>query len=156
MIKENFHCRCISFWTNFTLCLQICWIFKNSPNQTDFCLTQSLPQIVYCIVYLTMSLSVESIIGVLILKLASALFIFFQKSVGTPGLTGLDRLLSFMIVTELQSLIRSYEKVILGDKVWQEQLKNLHSVLQPLNKLIRKYLNQFFLLLDMWFIIIFL
>lgn len=78
------------------------------------------------------------------MKLNSALFIFFQKSVGTPGLTGLDRLLSFMIVTELQSLIRSYEKVILGDKVWQEQLKTLHSVLQPLNKLIRKYLYYFF------------
>lgn len=64
------------------------------------------------------------------------LFSLIQKSVGTPGLTGLDRLLCFMIVTELQSLIRSYERVILGDKVWQEQLKSLHSLLQPINKLI--------------------
>lgn len=51
-------------------------------------------------------------------------------------MTGLDRLLCFMIVTELQSLIRSYEKVILSDKVWQDQLKSLHSLLQPINKLI--------------------
>lgn len=71
-------------------------------------------------------------------KINAPFSIFYQKSVGTPGLTGLDRLLSFMIVTELQSLIRSYEKVILGDKVWQDQLKSLHSTLQPLNKLIRK------------------
>lgn len=66
-------------------------------------------------------------------------FILKQKSVGTPGLTGLDRLLSFMIVTELQSLIRLYEKMIGGDKVWQEQLKNIHSSLDPVNKLIGMY-----------------
>lgn len=48
-----------------------------------------------------------------------------------------------MIVTELQGLIRSYERAIIGDKVWQEQLRNLHTSLQPVNKLIRKY-NYFF------------
>ncbi|GFW82443.1 WASH complex subunit 5 [Trichonephila clavipes] len=64
------------------------------------------------------------------------LFSLIQKSIGTPGLTGLDRLLSFMIVTELQSLIRSYEKLILADKTWQEALKSLLVVLEPTNKLI--------------------
>ncbi|GIY78616.1 WASH complex subunit 5, partial [Caerostris extrusa] len=64
------------------------------------------------------------------------LFSLIQKSIGTPGLTGLDRLLSFMIVTELQSLLRSYERMILADKTWQELLKSLQVVLDPTNKLI--------------------
>lgn len=64
------------------------------------------------------------------------LFSLIQKSVGTPGLTGLDRLLSFMVVTELQSIIRSYEVNILKDKSWNDLLSNLHFTLQPVAKLI--------------------
>lgn len=64
------------------------------------------------------------------------LFSLIQKSVGTPGLTGLDRLLSFMIVTELQGIIRSYEVNILKDKSWNDLLSNLHFTLQPVTKLV--------------------
>ncbi|KAG8184568.1 hypothetical protein JTE90_007684 [Oedothorax gibbosus] len=69
------------------------------------------------------------------------LFSLIQKSIGTPGLTGLDRLLSFMIVTELQGIIRSYERLIWGDKSWQEALRNLHSALNPNSKLINQPLR---------------
>ena len=34
--------------------------------------------------------------------LNSAIFDLVQKSIGTPGLVGLDKLLSFMVVKELQ------------------------------------------------------
>ena len=34
--------------------------------------------------------------------LNSSIFSLVQKSIGTPGLVGLDKLLSFMIVKELQ------------------------------------------------------
>ncbi|XP_042898977.1 WASH complex subunit 5 [Parasteatoda tepidariorum] len=64
------------------------------------------------------------------------LFSLIQKSIGTPGLTGLDRLMSFMIVTELQTLVRIYEKLIIGDKSWQEALKNLQIAIQPTKQII--------------------
>ncbi|CAN8006003.1 unnamed protein product, partial [Ixodes pacificus] len=66
-----------------------------------------------------------------------SLFSLLQKSIGTPGLTGLDRLLSFMIVKELQGILRSLDKGMAKDKSWQELLTNLSSSLQPLDGLVR-------------------
>ena len=43
-----------------------------------------------------------------------------EDSVGTWGLTGLDRLLCFMIVQELQNFIRSLQRSLLNDKTWLE------------------------------------
>ena len=42
--------------------------------------------------------------------LNSTVFALVQQSIGTPGLVGLDKLLSFMIVRELQ-VIHKYGKV---------------------------------------------
>lgn len=66
-----------------------------------------------------------------------SLFSLLQKSIGTPGLTGLDRLLSFMIVKELQGILRSLDKGMAKDKSWQELLTNLSSSLQPLDGLVQ-------------------
>lgn len=61
------------------------------------------------------------------------LFSLIQKTVGTPGLTGLDRLLSFMIVTELQGVLKSIERLVVKDKSWQDTLDNLKNALQPVS-----------------------
>ncbi|XP_065308366.1 WASH complex subunit 5 [Dermacentor albipictus] len=66
-----------------------------------------------------------------------SLFALLQKSVGTPGLTGLDRLLSFMIVKELQGVLRSLEKGMVKDKSWQELLTNMSKALQPVDGLVQ-------------------
>lgn len=66
-----------------------------------------------------------------------SLFSLLQKSVSTPGLTGLDRLLSFMIVKELQGVLRSLEKGMVKDKSWQELLTNLAASLQPVDGLVQ-------------------
>lgn len=65
------------------------------------------------------------------------LFSLLQKSVGTPGLTGLDRLLCFMIVKELQGILGSLEKAMVDDKSWQDLLVNLGKSLQPLDGLVQ-------------------
>ncbi|XP_077497040.1 WASH complex subunit strump isoform X1 [Amblyomma americanum] len=66
-----------------------------------------------------------------------SLFALLQKSVGTPGLTGLDRLLSFMIVKELQGVLRSLERGMVKDKSWQELLTNMSKALQPVDGIIQ-------------------
>ncbi|XP_037498148.1 WASH complex subunit 5 [Rhipicephalus sanguineus] len=66
-----------------------------------------------------------------------SLFALLQKSVGTPGLTGLDRLLSFMIVKELQGVLRSLEKGMVKDKSWQELLANMSKNLQPVDGIVQ-------------------
>ncbi|XP_077547549.1 WASH complex subunit strump isoform X4 [Haemaphysalis longicornis] len=66
-----------------------------------------------------------------------SLFSLLQKSVGTPGLTGLDRLLSFMIVKELQAVLRSLERGVLRDRSWQELLAGMGQALQPLDGLVQ-------------------
>jgi hypothetical protein len=43
-------------------------------------------------------------------------------SIGTAGINGLDRLLSFMIVTELQSILQYLDRNFTKDKAWQEIL----------------------------------
>ncbi|XP_023214249.1 WASH complex subunit 5-like, partial [Centruroides sculpturatus] len=69
------------------------------------------------------------------------LFSLIQKTVGTPGLTGLDRLLSFMIVTELQGVLKLIEKIVIKDKSWQDTLDNLQNALHPVSGILCKYIN---------------
>ncbi|XP_075729610.1 WASH complex subunit strump [Rhipicephalus microplus] len=66
-----------------------------------------------------------------------SLFALLRKSVGTPGLTGLDRLLSFIIVKELQGVLRSLEKGMVKDKSWQELLANMSKNLQPVDGIVQ-------------------
>ena len=61
-----------------------------------------------------------------------------QKSVGTWGLTGLDRLLCFMIVQELQNFLIGLQRLVLKDKVWMDLLTGLARTLIPIEGVIGK------------------
>ncbi|XP_069674332.1 WASH complex subunit 5 isoform X3 [Periplaneta americana] len=58
------------------------------------------------------------------------------KSVGTAGLTGLDRLFSFMIVTELQNYLNALQKGVLKDKAWLEMFSVVSKGLSPHSSII--------------------
>ncbi|KAM8966808.1 WASH complex subunit 5 [Pelodytes ibericus] len=64
------------------------------------------------------------------------LFSEIQDSLGTFGLNGLDRLLCFMIVKELQNFLRLYQRIILKDKTAQETLRALQKCVTPLKGII--------------------
>ncbi|XP_069587983.1 WASH complex subunit 5 [Ranitomeya imitator] len=64
------------------------------------------------------------------------LFSEIQDSLGTFGLNGLDRLLCFMIVKELQSFLRLYQRVILKDKTSQETLRALQKIVSPIKGIV--------------------
>ncbi|XP_072269332.1 WASH complex subunit 5 [Pyxicephalus adspersus] len=66
----------------------------------------------------------------------SHLFSEIQDSLGTFGLNGLDRLLCFMIVKELQNFLRMYQRIILKDRTVQETLRALQKVVSPLKGII--------------------
>ncbi|KAM9308792.1 WASH complex subunit 5 [Gastrophryne carolinensis] len=66
----------------------------------------------------------------------SHLFSEIQDSLGTFGLNGLDRLLCFMIVKELQNFLRLYQRIVLKDKTSQETLRALQKVASPLKGII--------------------
>ncbi|KAL0270980.1 UNVERIFIED_CONTAM: hypothetical protein PYX00_008233 [Menopon gallinae] len=53
------------------------------------------------------------------------------KSVQTPGLMGLDRLLSFMIASELQNFFRTLDKEIFRDKIWLQMFSDISKSLSP-------------------------
>lgn len=57
----------------------------------------------------------------------------FQRAVGSWGLSGLDRLLCFMIVQEFQNFIGSLDKMIKKDKSWDEAFTKLMKDLSPLS-----------------------
>lgn len=59
------------------------------------------------------------------------LFSKITKSVGISGITGLDRLISFMIVTELQNLLVNLQKGVLKDKNWLDLLGLVAKELTP-------------------------
>ncbi|XP_067001738.2 WASH complex subunit 5 [Anabrus simplex] len=59
------------------------------------------------------------------------------KSVGTAGLTGLDRLFSIMIVTELQNYLNALQKGVLKDKNWLEMFTSVSKGLSPTTSLVR-------------------
>lgn len=56
-------------------------------------------------------------------------------SIGVFGLTGLDRLYSFMLVRDLQDLVRSLRRDVVGDKAALEFLAGLARELEPLSAL---------------------
>ncbi|XP_077866142.1 WASH complex subunit 5-like [Saccoglossus kowalevskii] len=64
------------------------------------------------------------------------LFSKVQRSIGTYGLTGLDRLLSFMIVKELQNFATILNRGVLRDKAWLEFLGTTMKSLNPVKGLV--------------------
>ncbi|XP_012880580.1 PREDICTED: WASH complex subunit strumpellin [Dipodomys ordii] len=67
---------------------------------------------------------------------SSRLFSEIQTTLGTFGLNGLDRLLCFMIVKELQSFLSMFQKIILRDRTVQETLKTLMNAVSPLKSIV--------------------
>jgi len=55
--------------------------------------------------------------------------------VDVMGLTGLDRLFSFMIVQQLQELVKYLERVVAREKVWLEVKSVAESALMPIDRL---------------------
>uniref|UniRef100_A0A8C3I6N3 WASH complex subunit 5 n=1 Tax=Chrysemys picta bellii TaxID=8478 RepID=A0A8C3I6N3_CHRPI len=66
----------------------------------------------------------------------SRLFSEIQDTLGTFGLNGLDRLLCFMIVKELQNFLSMFQKNIQRDRTVQETLKSLMNVVSPLKGIV--------------------
>ncbi|XP_015711757.1 WASH complex subunit 5 isoform X2 [Coturnix japonica] len=67
---------------------------------------------------------------------SSRLFSEIQDTLGTFGLNGLDRLLCFMIVKELQNFLSMFQKNILRDRTVQDTLKALMNAVSPLKGII--------------------
>nr|KAF6427016.1 WASH complex subunit 5 [Molossus molossus] len=67
---------------------------------------------------------------------SSRLFSEIQTTLGTFGLNGLDRLLCFMIVKELQNFLSMFQKIILRDKTVQDTLKTLMNAVSPLKSIV--------------------
>ncbi|XP_007441945.1 WASH complex subunit 5 [Python bivittatus] len=67
---------------------------------------------------------------------SSRLFAEIQDTLGTFGLNGLDRLLCFMIVKELQNFLIMFQKTVLHDKGVHEALKSLMKSVSPLKGLV--------------------
>uniref|UniRef100_A0A5F8HFV4 WASH complex subunit 5 n=1 Tax=Monodelphis domestica TaxID=13616 RepID=A0A5F8HFV4_MONDO len=67
---------------------------------------------------------------------SSHLFSEIQTTLGTFGLNGLDRLLCFMIVKELQNFLGLFQKLVLRDKAVQDTLKALMSAISPLKGIV--------------------
>nr|XP_044999379.1 WASH complex subunit 5 isoform X2 [Jaculus jaculus] len=66
----------------------------------------------------------------------SRLFSEIQTTLGTFGLNGLDRLLCFMIVKELQNFLSMFQKIILRDRAVQDTLKTLMNAVSPLKSIV--------------------
>ncbi|KAL1767894.1 WASH complex subunit strumpellin [Sigmodon hispidus] len=67
---------------------------------------------------------------------SSRLFSEIQNTLGTFGLNGLDRLLCFMIVKELQNFLSLFQKIILRDRTVQDTLKTLMNAVSPLKSIV--------------------
>nr|XP_060628743.1 WASH complex subunit 5 [Anolis sagrei ordinatus] len=67
---------------------------------------------------------------------SSRLFSEIQDTLGTFGLNGLDRLLCFMIVKELQNFLRMFQKTVMHDKGVHEALKSLMKSVSPLKGIV--------------------
>ncbi|XP_054285996.1 WASH complex subunit 5-like isoform X1 [Macrosteles quadrilineatus] len=59
------------------------------------------------------------------------LFTNISSAVGISGITGLDRLISFMIVTELQNFLSVLQRGVLKDKNWLELFGSVAKGLSP-------------------------
>lgn len=68
------------------------------------------------------------------------LVLIFQRAVGSFGLAGLDRLLCFMIVKELQTLLNLMRRIIINpkDKSIYDLLNGFSKTLNPIKGLIGK------------------
>ena len=64
------------------------------------------------------------------------MYAVLQRSVGTWGLTGLDRLLCFMIVQELQNTLVYLMRGVFQDKAMLDVLSKFNKEMQPLQGLI--------------------
>ncbi|XP_071964498.1 WASH complex subunit 5-like [Antedon mediterranea] len=74
------------------------------------------------------------------------IFSKMQQSIGTCGLTGVDRLLCFMIVRELQNFLAILERGVLRDKQWLDMFGSLMKSLNPVRGLVAnpaKHYSQF-------------
>lgn len=58
-------------------------------------------------------------------------FSVILETIGTPGLSGLDKLISFLIVVELEGLIHYIEKNI-RNKTWMSLLEDCEATLNSL------------------------
>ncbi|XP_024427821.2 WASH complex subunit 5 [Desmodus rotundus] len=67
---------------------------------------------------------------------SSRLFSEIQTTLGTFGLNGLDRLLCFMIVKELQNFLSMLQKSILRDRTVQDTLKTLTNAVSPVKSIV--------------------
>ncbi|KAM5315755.1 WASH complex subunit 5 isoform 1-T1 [Glossophaga mutica] len=67
---------------------------------------------------------------------SSRLFSEIQTTLGTFGLNGLDRLLCFMIVKELQNFLSMFQKVVLRDRTVQDTLKTLTNAVSPVKSIV--------------------
>uniref|UniRef100_T1IW38 WASH complex subunit strumpellin n=1 Tax=Strigamia maritima TaxID=126957 RepID=T1IW38_STRMM len=65
-------------------------------------------------------------------------FLKLEWSVGTFGVTGLDRLLSFMIVKELQTFVGCYQRKFVADKVTMDLFEALSTSLEPAGSVINQ------------------
>ncbi|XP_039285304.1 WASH complex subunit 5-like [Nilaparvata lugens] len=54
-----------------------------------------------------------------------------QRAVSTCGLTGLDRLICFMIVTEMHNFMNLLQKKVLREKAWLEAMSEIAKALSP-------------------------
>lgn len=53
------------------------------------------------------------------------IFSKIREAIGPAGLVGLDKLYSFMILAELQGIVKQIQKQILDDKSWLETMSSL-------------------------------
>lgn len=67
---------------------------------------------------------------------SSRLFSEIQTTLGTFGLNGLDRLLCFMIVKELQNFLSMFQKIVLRDRTVQDTLKTLTNAVSPVKSIV--------------------
>jgi len=72
--------------------------------------------------------STKEVVG---LKTFSQLF----QSIGTYGLTGLDKLYSFMIVRVLQRFTQDYKRAVKADKTLKPSLQQVYDALEPVSTL---------------------
>ncbi|CAG2161735.1 unnamed protein product [Oppiella nova] len=63
----------------------------------------------------------------------SKLFPLMMKSIGTAGINGLDRLISFMILTEIQSILQYLDRNFTKDKVWPQILLDINENLDAID-----------------------
>ncbi|CAH1773129.1 unnamed protein product [Owenia fusiformis] len=64
------------------------------------------------------------------------LFKKLQRGVGIWGLTGLDRLLCFMIVQELQNVLQILERGVLRDKAWLQMFGQFVNSVNPVKSIV--------------------